>query len=90
MGSNILGAIITAGVAILAIALMAMVTGQTLIALPAFDVNGTAQEQAWSATMTTTGENAGTAFTLLGIAPLVLGAAVIISIVIGAFLFMDR
>lgn len=90
MGSNILGAIVTAGVAILAIAIMAMITGQTLISLPGFNENGTAQEQAWAATMTTTGANAGTAFTLLGIAPLVLGAAVIISIVISAFLFMDR
>ncbi len=84
--ANILGAIITAGIAIMAIALLAMTTGRTLVALPAFDASDP-QEGPWAETMTTVSDNAGTAFNLLGIAPLVLGAAAIISIIIGAFVF---
>jgi hypothetical protein len=84
--ANILGSIITAGVAIMAIALLAMVTGRTLVALPAFN-SSVAEEAPWAETMDAVGTNAGTAFSLLGIAPLVLGAAVIIAIIIGAFVF---
>ena len=84
--ANILGAIITAGIAIMAIALLAMTTGRTLVALPAFDAEDPA-EAPWAETMGTVSDNAGTAFNLLGIAPLVLGAAAIISIIIGAFVF---
>lgn len=84
--ANILGSIITAGVAIMAIALLAMVTGRTLVALPAFN-SSVAEEAPWAETMDAVGTNAGTAFNLLGIAPLVLGAAVIIAIIIGAFVF---
>ena len=87
--ANILGSVITAGVAIMAIALLAMVTGRTLIALPAFDSDNPL-EAPWADTMVSVSENAGTAFDLLGIAPLVLGAAVIIAIIIGAFMFGDR
>ena len=87
--ANILGSIITAGVAIMAIALLAMVTGRTLVALPAFNETD-AMEAPWAETMTSVGTNAGTAFNLLGIAPLVLGAAVIIAIIIGAFVFGGR
>ena len=84
--ANILGAIITAGIAIMAIALLAMTTGRTLVALPAFNTSDPA-EAPWADTMGTVTDNAGTAFNLLGIAPLVLGAAAIISIIIGAFVF---
>ncbi|MFA5409795.1 MAG: hypothetical protein WC343_13570 [Bacilli bacterium] len=84
--ANILGSIITAGIAIMAIALLAMTTGRTLIALPAFNESDPA-EAPWANTLTTVSDNAGTAFNLLGIAPLVLGAATIISIIIGAFVF---
>ena len=84
--ANILGSIITAGIAIMAIALLAMTTGRTLVALPAFNESDPA-ESPWADTMGTVGDNAGTAFNLLGIAPLVLGAAAIISIIIGAFVF---
>jgi hypothetical protein len=84
--ANILGSIITAGIAIMAIALLAMTTGRTLVALPAFNTTDP-QEAPWAETMGTVGDNAGTAFNLLGIAPLVLGAAAIISIIIGAFVF---
>ncbi len=84
--ANILGSIITAGIAIMAIALLAMTTGRTLVALPAFNTTDPA-EAPWAETLTTVSDNAGTAFNLLGIAPLVLGAAAIISIIIGAFVF---
>jgi len=84
--ANILGSIITAGIAIMAIALLAMTTGRTLVALPAFNTTDP-QEAPWADTMGTVSDNAGTAFNLLGIAPLVLGAAAIISIIIGAFVF---
>jgi hypothetical protein len=77
--ANILGSIITAGIAIMAIALLAMTTGRTLVALPAFNTTDP-QEAPWAETMGTVGDNAGTA-------PLVLGAAAIISIIIGAFVF---
>lgn len=87
--ANILGSVITAGVVIMAIALLAMVTGRTLVALPAFDSDNPL-EAPWADTMVSVSENAGTAFDLLGIAPLVLGAAVIIAIIIGAFALGDR
>ena len=87
--TNILGSVITAGVAIMAIALLAMVTGRTLVALPAFNETD-ALEAPWAETMQSVGDNAGTAFNLLGIAPLVLGAAVIIAIIVGAFVFGGR
>ena len=83
---NVLGAIMTAGVAILAIALMALVTGKTIVALPAFNETIPA-EAPWAETMGTVTDNAATAFNLLGISPLVLGAAVIISILLGAFVY---
>jgi len=69
--ANILGSIITAGIAIMAIALLAMTTGRTLVALPAFNTTDP-QEAPWAETLTTVSDNAGTAFNLLGIAPLVL------------------
>lgn len=87
--ANILGSVITAGVAIMAIALLAMVTGRTLVALPAFNESDTL-EAPWANTMESVGANAGVAFDLLGIAPLVLGAAVIIAIIVGAFVFGGR
>lgn len=87
--ANILGSVITAGVAIMAIALLAMVTGRTLVALPAFNETD-ALEAPWANTMESVGTNAGVAFDLLGIAPLVLGAAVIIAIIVGAFVFGGR
>ena len=40
----------------------------------------------WNETMTGVAANASTAFDLLGIAPLVLAAAVIIAIIVGAFM----
>lgn len=75
---DVLSAIITAGVAIIAIAMLAMVTGSVMNALP--EVGGN-----WSPVMQGVEDTAGTAFSLISIAPLVLGAAVIIAIIIGAF-----
>ncbi len=79
---DVLGSIITAGVAVMAIAMIAMVTGQVLTSLPVFEAGSP-----WAGTMTAVETNAGTAFNLLGITPLVLAAAVIIAIIIGAFVF---
>ena len=75
---DVLGAIITVGIAIIAIAMLAMVTGSVLGALP--EVNTT-----WAPIMEGITETSGTAFSLISIAPLVLGASVIIAIIIGAF-----
>ena len=75
---DVLGAIITVGIAIIAIAMLAMVTGSVLGALP--EVNTT-----WAPIMDEITETSGTAFSLISIAPLVLGASVIIAIIIGAF-----
>jgi hypothetical protein len=75
---DVLGAIITAGIAIIAIAMLAMVTGSVLGALPDVD-------QTWAPIMEGITETSGTAFSLISIAPLVLGASVIIAIIIGAF-----
>ena len=75
---DVLSAIITAGVAIIAIAMLAMVTGSVLGALPEVD-------DAWAPIMDGITETSGTAFSLISITPLVLGASVIIAIIIGAF-----
>ena len=75
---DVLGAIITAGVSIIAIAMLAMVTGSVLGALP--ETNST-----WAPIMAEITETSGTAFSLISITPLVLGASVIIAIIIGAF-----
>ena len=75
---DLLSAIITAGIAIIAIAMLAMVTGSVLGALPEVDTT-------WSPIMEGITETSGTAFSLISIAPLVLGASVIIAIIIGAF-----
>ena len=77
---DVLGSIITAGVAVLAIALIAVITANTMGALPEVT------DPVWNDTMSGIATNAGTAFDLLGIAPLVLAAAVIIAIIVGAFM----
>lgn len=77
---DVLGSIITAGVAVLAIALIAVITANTMGALPEVT------DPVWNATMEGVAGNASTAFDLLGIAPLVLAAAVIIAIIVGAFM----
>lgn len=90
---NTLSAVITAGVVILAIALMTYAVGKTITSLPVFgsDPNLTtgnnAIEYKFNTTMVQVNANSGTAFTLLSVSPLVLGAAVIISILIGAFVY---
>ena len=77
---DVLGSIITAGVAVLAIALIAVITANTVGALPEIT------DPLWNDTMSGVATNASTAFDLLGIAPLVLAAAVIIAIIVGAFM----
>ena len=80
---DIISTLVTAGVSILLIALLAMITGQVLTSLPP-------QDGIWNETMTTIGDTAGTAFNLISIAPLVLGAAVIISTIVGAVMVVRR
>lgn len=77
---DVLGSIITAGVAVLAIALIAVITANTMGALPEVT------DPVWNKTIAGVAGNASTAFDLLGIAPLVLAAAVIIAIIVGAFM----
>ena len=77
---DVLGSIITAGVAVLAIALIAVITANTIGALPEVT------DPVWNKTLEGVAANASTAFDLLGIAPLVLAAAVIIAIIVGAFM----
>ena len=77
---DVLGSIITAGVAVLAIALIAVITANTMGALPEVT------DPIWNGTIEGVAANASTAFDLLGIAPLVLAAAVIIAIIVGAFM----
>lgn len=88
-----LSSIITAGVVILAIALMTYATGRTLVSLPVFggdpNLSGQQVELAFNTTMDSVQTNAGTAFNILSVSPLVLGAAVIIGILIGAFAYVQ-
>jgi hypothetical protein len=77
---DVLGSIITAGVSVLSIALIAVITANTMGALPEVT------DPVWNETMEGVAANASTAFDLLGIAPLVLAAAVIIAIIVGAFM----
>ena len=91
---NTLSAVITAGVVILAIALLTFTVGKTMVSLPGFSTPSTTTDPAYSAaggtfnaTMVSLNANAGTAFGILSVSPLVLGAALIISILIGAFAY---
>lgn len=81
---NVVGAIITAGVSMIAVAIIALVFGQTMIALPRFTGTDAISVQ-MNGTMANIATNAGTGFNLLSISPLVVAAGLIISILIGAF-----
>lgn len=90
---NTLSAVITAGVVILAIALMAYTTGRMMVSLPVFggdpNLSGKQVELAFNTTMSSVQSNAGTAYNILSVSPLVLGAAIIITILIGAFAYVQ-
>lgn len=81
---NIVGAIVTAGVAMVAVAIIALVFGKTMVALPGFDGTDAVSVQ-MNSTMANIADNAATGFDLLSISPLVVAAGLIISILIGAF-----
>jgi hypothetical protein len=83
---QVINAIVTAGVAVLAVALITYAVGKTFVSLPAFGASG--DELKWNLTMNNISVNSQTAFSLLGISPLVLGVGLIISILIGAFAYM--
>ena len=85
---QVINSIITAGVAILAIALITYAVGKTFVNLPSFTATATGGELGWRDTMDNISVNARTAFSLLGITPLVIGVGLIISILIGAFAYM--
>lgn len=89
---NIISIVISVGVVVLAIALLTYATGKTITSLPAFDggtpaVSGV--EQTFNETMVQINSNSGTAFNILSVSPLVLGAAAIIAILIGVFSYMS-
>lgn len=81
---NVVGAIVTAGVAMVAVAIIALVFGKTMVALPGFDGTDAISVQ-MNGTMHNIAGNAATGFDLLSISPLVVAAGLIISILIGAF-----
>ena len=82
---QVINSIITAGVAILAIALITYAVGKTFVSMPQFGIGA---EGVWNDTMQNISTNAKTAFSLLGISPLVIGVGLIISILIGAFSYL--
>jgi hypothetical protein len=84
---QVINAIVTAGVAVLAVALITYAVGKTFVSLPTFSATSSA-ELPWRNTMDNISINSQTAFSLLGISPLVLGVGLIISILIGAFAYM--
>ena len=80
--------IVTAGAVILGIALMTFAVGKTMVSLPAFGgglPTSTGIETTFNTTMAAVNTNSATAFNILSVSPLVLGAALIISILVGAF-----
>ena len=85
---QIINSIITVGVAVLAIALLTYAIGKTFIGLPTFTVTAAGGSLDWWNTMDNISINTRTAFSLLGISPLVLGVALIITILIGSFAYM--
>jgi hypothetical protein len=84
---DIIQGIMVTGVAIIAIAILSYSTGNVLISVPAFSSTSSAQSAAWFAVMNNVSANAISAFTLTSISPLVLGAALIISILLGVFVY---
>ena len=91
---DVIGGIITAGVSVIAIAIITNVAGTTMLNIPAFGTSqygggGTATgfaQQAWNLTMNNISLNSIAGFNLLTISPLVIAAALIISILLGVFI----
>ena len=85
---DMIGSVVTAGAVVLGIALMAFAVGKTMVSLPAFGgglPTSTGIETTFNTTMAAVNVNSATAFSILSVSPLVLGAAIIISLLVGAF-----
>ena len=90
---DVIQTIMVLGVSIIGIAIVAYTTGLTLLSIPVFKggVSATGpMEQAWNATMLNISANSVAGMQLSSISPLVLGAALVISILLGVFVFTRR
>ena len=91
---DVIGGIITAGVAVIAIAIITNVAGTTIMNVPAFGglgggfgtTNQYYLTQQWNNTMANVSSNSISGFSLMSISPLVIAAALIISILLGVFI----
>ena len=84
---DVIGGIITAGVAVIAIAIITNVAGTTLLNVPTFSATASVQSANWMAVMNNVSANSISGFSLLSISFLVIAAALIISILLGVFIF---
>ena len=87
---DVIGGIITAGVSVIAIAIITNVAGTTILNIPKFGPPGatavTHQSFLWNMSANNVSANAIAGFNLLSISPLVIAAALIISILLGVFI----
>lgn len=79
---DVVGGIVTGGIAIILIGFLIFLSGKMFVSLPAFDATN---ETAWYDSMELMTDNASTAFSILGILPLVIGASIAIAVLIAAF-----
>ena len=84
---DVISGIMVTGVAIIAIAVLTYATGSVLTSVPQFSATTSVQTAQWMAVMNNVSGNAISAFQLTSISPLVLGAALIISILLGVFVY---
>lgn len=84
---DVISGIMVTGVAIIAIAVLTYATGSVLTSVPQFSATTSVQTAQWFAVMNNVSGNAISAFQLTSISPLVLGAALIISILLGVFVY---
>jgi uncharacterized membrane protein len=81
---DVVGGIVTGGIAIILIGFLIFLSGKMFVSLPAFNTSEAA-EAPWAESMTLMTDNASTAFSILGILPLVIGASIAIAVLIAAF-----
>lgn len=79
---DVVGGIVTGGVAIILIGFLIFLSGKMFVSLPEFDA---VNETKWYDSMNLMTDNASTAFSILGILPLVIGASIAIAVLIAAF-----
>ena len=90
---DVLNGVIMAAAAIITLAVMTFAVGTLITGLPAFAGGSDApalMRQGWNATMINVSSNSAAAFQLISISPLALGSALVISIIIGAFVIFRR